>query len=96
MNVYLFIGYFKSAEESRLYAEEIWEPEPDDSVSDEEFEICEDKNPTWKMSEDLDLTLDSDFVEIIHDKDKFEYLKTAVDAVEHTKLLEFKSDVDSP
>ncbi len=37
--LHVFAGTFASREEACLYTEEQWEPEPDDSVSDEETQL---------------------------------------------------------
>ncbi len=44
-----------------------WEPEPDDSVSDEEYDAWERRNPRWCFCEDIGLKLDQDFVELCFD-----------------------------
>jgi hypothetical protein len=31
------------------------QPEPDESVSDEEYEVWENRNPTWQLRADLDV-----------------------------------------
>lgn len=77
MSVHVFLGQFKSREEAILYTEPRWEPEPDESVSDEEYSAWEDQNPNWQMRSDLDCYLDSDFIETI-DGNKFEYLQGIV------------------
>lgn len=58
------------------YAHPYWEPEPDDSATDEEYNAWEDRNPIWGLCEDLDCYLDSDFVEYLGDEEGnfWEYL----------------------
>lgn len=74
-NVHVFAGSFNSREDACKYTEAQWEPEPDDSVSDEEYRAWEDHNPSWEMREDLgDPYLDSDLIETIDGPDRYEYL----------------------
>lgn len=73
--VHVFVGQFSNRELACEYSEPQWEPEPDDSVSDEDYSEWEDRNPSWQMKADLGLQyLDSDFIETIDDPDRFEYL----------------------
>lgn len=74
-SVHVFVGRFSSSDEARAYTEQQWEPEPDDSVSDEEYEDWEDRNPTWKLRDDLaPLYLSPDFIETITSEDRYDYL----------------------
>ena len=70
--LYVFAGKFNSLEEACLYSEPQWEPEPDDSVSDGEYSIWEDRNPTHELKENIDTYLDNDFIETV--ECDFEYL----------------------
>ena len=83
--VYVFTGAFKNRKEACQYSEPQWEPEPDESVSDEEFEAWEERNPTWQLRADLKCYLDSDFIETIDGKNRFKYLGT---------MLTKKGDID--
>ncbi|MES9990928.1 MAG: hypothetical protein ABW098_03180 [Candidatus Thiodiazotropha sp.] len=65
MKIYTFAGEFKDRAEACLYSEPQWEPEPDESVSDEEYRAWEDRNPTHRLNENLDAYLDSDFIETV-------------------------------
>ena len=75
--VHIFSGEFANREAACEYSEAQWEPEPDESVSAEEYREWEDRNPTWQMKSDLGgLYLDSDFIETIgiDDGDWYRYL----------------------
>lgn len=74
-HVHVFVGVFASREDACAYTESQWEPEPDDSVSDEEYQAWEDRNPSWQMKADLgNPYLDSDFIETIDGPDRLNYL----------------------
>lgn len=60
------------------YTQGCWEPEPPDSVSDAEYEAWEDRNPVWPLREELDVYLDSDFIETIVEPDWQSYLKSLI------------------
>ena len=86
--VYIFVGAFGSREQACAYTESWWEPEPDDSASDEEYRIWEDRNPIWQMREDLGVYLDSDFIETIFGPDRFDYLRTLlVDSADLDRVI---------
>lgn len=77
--VHVFVGTFASRNAACEYTEEQWEPEPDESVSDEEYEAWEERNPTWKLDDDLDCDyLTGDFVETVTGHDRMEYLARMV------------------
>ncbi|EMI57711.1 hypothetical protein [Rhodopirellula sallentina] len=63
--LHVFTGTFASRDEACLHSEAQWEPEPDDSVSDEEYAAWEDRNPVWSLRDELGIGLDSDFIETI-------------------------------
>ena len=67
--VYVFSGKFASRIEACLYSQPQWEPEPDESVSDEEYEEWEDRNPVTRLKENIDSYLDEDFIETIESSD---------------------------
>lgn len=92
--VHIFVGRFPDIETAELYTQEQWEPEPDESVSDEVYQAWEDGNPKWQMSADLDAYLDSDFIETLPSEGVIEYLKTMIsgDAVD-SKIAE---KIESP
>jgi hypothetical protein len=74
-HVHVFVGSFESREAACLYTEAQWEAEPPESVSDEEYEEWEDRNPNWPLREDLGgLYLNCDFIETIADDDRYDYL----------------------
>jgi hypothetical protein len=78
--VFVFLGAFANRDAASAYCEPQWEPEPDQSVSYEEYSSWEDRNPTWQMRSDLGVTfLDSDFIgtdviETIDGTKRFDYL----------------------
>jgi hypothetical protein len=73
-SVHVFSGRFASNEEALAYTEARWEDEPDESVSDEEYEAWEARHPVWPMRTDLDAYLDSDFIETVTGSDRDGYL----------------------
>src|SRR6187200_3270783 len=74
-SVHVFVGRFANTEAARAYTEQQWEPEPDDSASDEEYEAWEDRNPSWKLREDIaPIYLSPDFIETVTSHDRYEYL----------------------
>lgn len=63
--VFIFAGEFKDRAEACLYSEPQWEPEPDSSASNEEYEAWENRNPVHRLQENIDAYLDSDFIETV-------------------------------
>jgi hypothetical protein len=60
---HVFIGAFDDPEAAGLYCQEQWEPEPDATVSDDEYSAWEARNPSWQLRSDLGIVyLDSDFI----------------------------------
>ncbi len=96
-HVHVFVGAFASRDDACTYTEAQWEPEPDDSVSDEAYRAWVDRNPSWQMRSDLgDPYLDSDFIETIDGPDRFDYLAgllTEPDAIE--RIREYVSHSDN-
>lgn len=72
--LHVFAGSFPSRGDACLHSEPHWEPEPDDSVSDEEYAAWEHRNPTWELRDDLGIGLDSDFIETIDGDNRYDYL----------------------
>lgn len=62
---HLFGAVFASEAEARGYAFEQWEPEPSDSATEAEYCAWEDRNPSWRLAEELEFRIDSDFVELL-------------------------------
>ncbi|WP_035337466.1 hypothetical protein [Dokdonia sp. PRO95] len=87
MKVHVFLGEFKTRKDATSYTESYWEPEPDESVSDRDYEIWENSNPKWKMKSDLNCYLDGDFIETITEGNKFEYLCGMIQNPESIKHL---------
>ena len=86
-NVHVFVASFPTSGDAQTYTQELWESEPDSSVSDEEYADWEDRNPTWKMRDELGITfLDSDFIEIVwgsagsQDRADWTYLASQIDS----------------
>lgn len=77
-NVHIFVGEFENREDATCYTQGKWEPEPDDSATDEEYNEWEERNPIWQMRDDLNCYLDSDFIETITDEFKLEYFNGLV------------------
>ncbi|WP_175652794.1 hypothetical protein [Pseudomonas sp. Marseille-P9899] len=61
---HLFGANFFSDEEAKLFTFEQWEPEPPATATDTEFSDWEDRNPTWRLADELEFHMDSDFVEL--------------------------------
>ncbi|TCK08657.1 hypothetical protein [Marinobacterium mangrovicola] len=72
--VYVFSGEFEDIDAACLYSQPQWEPEPDESVSDEEYAAWEDRNPSHQLRKNIDSYLDEDFIETV-DLD-FQYLSS--------------------
>lgn len=62
---HLFGAVFTDDAEAQRYAFEQWEPEPSESASDAEYSAWEDRNPTWRLAQELEFYIDSDFVELL-------------------------------
>lgn len=62
---HLFGATFASDAEAERYAFEQWEPESSSSATDAEYSAWEDRNPTWRLAEELEFYMDSDFVELL-------------------------------
>lgn len=95
-HVHVFVGEFVTRDDACQYTEAQWEPEPDEDVSDEEYEAWEERNPQWQMRTDLgEPYLDSDFIETIDGVDRFNYLAgliTETGAVEAIRAKALPSD----
>jgi len=63
--VYVFSGRFENIEAACLYSQPQWEPEPDESASDEEYVAWEDRNPSHELLKNIDSYLDEDFIETV-------------------------------
>lgn len=61
---HLFGATFAGDAEARLYVFEQWEPEPPENASEAEYDAWDDRNPTWRLAEELEFYMDSDFVEL--------------------------------
>lgn len=48
-----------------MYSQAQWEPEPNESVSDEEYSEWEERNPTHELRENIPCFLDEDFIETV-------------------------------
>ena len=64
---YLFAGKFKNEAEAQEFAFEQWEPEPSTDASDSDYEAWEERNPTWRLKQELGFCMDSDFIELATD-----------------------------
>lgn len=61
---HLFAATFESETHARQFAFEQWQPEPAASASAAEFAAWEERNPSWQLAQELELFMDSDFVEL--------------------------------
>ncbi len=64
---YLFGCESIEAAEAESYFFPMWEAEPGPGASREEFISWEDRNPVFRFKEDLEIHMDSDFVELLDD-----------------------------
>ena len=62
---HLFGANFATEAEAKKFVCEQWEPEPPASASEAEYVSWEERNPTWRLAEELGFYMDSDFVELI-------------------------------
>ncbi|AWH74940.1 hypothetical protein DCS32_12425 [Dokdonia sp. Dokd-P16] len=92
MKVHVFLGEFETRKDATSYTESYWETEPNEAVSDRDYEIWENSNPKWKMKSDLNCYLDGDFIETITEGDKFEYLCGMIQNPKNVRHL--KSELD--
>ncbi|MEA1028670.1 MAG: hypothetical protein ACNJA3_19270 [Pseudomonas rhizophila] len=60
---HLFGATFVSDAEAQQYVFEQWESEPPESATEAEYSAWEDRNPTWRLAEELEFHMDPDFVE---------------------------------
>lgn len=61
---HLFGANFAAEAEARKFVFEHWEAEPPESASEAEYISWESRNPAWKLAEELEFYMDSDFVEL--------------------------------
>lgn len=61
---HLFGANFATEVEAHKYVFEQWGIEPSESGSEAEYVSWGDRNPTWRIAEDLGFNMDSDFVEL--------------------------------
>ena len=73
--VHVFAGQFPSRSAACEYTEAQWEPEPSEDASDEDYAAWEQRNPVWPLRRDLDVYLDSDFIETIDGDERDSYLE---------------------
>lgn len=62
----MFSGAFNTIEEACSYSEPQWEPELDETASNEEYVRWEDSNPTFQLKTNIDSYLDEDFIETVN------------------------------
>lgn len=77
--VHVFVGQFPTRAAACGYTEAQWEPEPDESASDEDYEAWEERNPHWALRTDLGVYLDSDFIETIDGDERYSYIERMLD-----------------
>lgn len=77
--VHVFVGEFPTRADACEYTEAQWEPEPDENSSDEDYAAWEERNPRWPLRTDLDIYLDSDFIETIDGDERYSYLESLVE-----------------
>ncbi|NER59933.1 hypothetical protein G3435_08050 [Pseudomonas sp. MAFF212428] len=80
---HLFGANFASGEEAALYAFEQWEPEPPEAATEAQYSAWEYRNPTWRMADELEYRIDSDFVELADALDSvISQMRSAVEQAE--------------
>lgn len=62
---HLFGANFATEAEAKKFVYEQWEPEPAESASEAEYVSWEERNPTWRLAEELEFYMDPDFVELV-------------------------------
>lgn len=62
---HLFGGNFATESDAQKFVFEQWEPELPENASEAEYVLWEDRNPIWRLAEELGFYMDSDFVELI-------------------------------
>lgn len=85
--VHVFVGTFRNRDEACLYSEAQWEPELDESATDEEYSAWEERNPKWDFRDDLGVSLDSDSIETIDGDERYDYLRSYLDRPEEIELI---------
>jgi len=77
--VHVFVGEFPTRADACEYTEAQWEPEPDENSSAEEYAAWDERNPSWALRKDLDIYLDSDFIETIDGDERYSYLESLLE-----------------
>lgn len=85
--LHLFIANFTDKNSLFQFAEEQWEPEPDDSISDEEYYEWEERNPSWKLKDEIQFYMDSDFIEYYFGKDELGYILSLIKSEEQKEQV---------
>jgi hypothetical protein len=84
---HLFIAFFETSEQLVEFAEERWEPEPDENSSEQEHAAWSDRNPAWALEDELGYYMDSDFVEYHHGKAKLNYVLQEVESEQEREYI---------
>ena len=88
---YLFAGKFTNEAEAQEFAFEQWEPEPSTDASDSDYEVWEQRNPTWRLKQELGFYMDSDFVELAAD---LAYISSLIQSKDEQFILNKNSSKD--
>ncbi|WP_409299532.1 hypothetical protein [Pseudomonas sp. KCJK8993] len=84
---HLFAARFASHAEAELFAFEQWEAEPGPEASAAQYQAWEDHNPTWRLAQELERHLDSDFIELLPREEHPHYLESLIHSdVERQRL----------
>lgn len=75
---HLFAGRFADDQQAQGFAFEQWEPEPDASASNAEYQAWEERNPSWRLEQELGFYMDSDFIELVSSQDCPQYLESLI------------------
>ncbi|MCA9177163.1 MAG: hypothetical protein KDB14_21890 [Planctomycetales bacterium] len=92
--LHVFAGSFPSRDAACLHTERQWEPEPDESASDEEYAAWEDRNPTWAFRDELGTRLESEFIETIDGHRRYQYLGGYLNTEDVDSVRELAGDAN--
>nr|WP_283950200.1 hypothetical protein [Pseudomonas piscis] len=83
----MFAARFASAAEAELFAFEQWQPEPGPEANAAQYQAWEDNNPSWRLAQELERHLDSDFIELLPRDEYPHYLESLIHSdVERQRL----------
>lgn len=75
---HLFAGRFADNTEAERFAFEQWEAEPAPDSGAADNQAWEDRNPSWRLKQELGFYMDSDFVELVSSQECPQYLESLI------------------